>query len=100
MRIETQEIERFPRAGDETTERAERFRKSAIDNAHSFFDAEMFDCAATVRSTGQHRMRFIDEDAGFVRIGHVDQFLQITKVAIHRIDAFDDNELTFSFLAG
>ena len=59
----------------------------------------MFRRAATMFATGQNGMRFVDENARAVRFGDVNQFLKFTKIAVHRIDAFDDNKLTLSLLA-
>src|SRR2546430_5666075 len=44
-------------------------------------------------SASQHRMRFVHENAGTVRFRDLNQFLQIAEVAVHRVNAFHDNEL-------
>src|SRR2546430_16327433 len=43
-------------------------------------------------------MCFIDENARVMRVRHIEHLLKISKIAIHRIDAFDYHELAPALL--
>ena len=44
-------------------------------------------------SASQHRVRFVYENAGAVRFRDLNQFLQVAKVAVHRVNAFHNHKL-------
>ena len=48
-----------------------------------FLDSEMFGRAAAMISTTKHRMRFINKHFCIVFLADLNQFFQITEVAIH-----------------
>ena len=43
-------------------------------------------------------MRFVDEDARAVRLGHIEELVEIPEIAIHRVNALDDHELALALL--
>src|ERR1700730_14400536 len=74
----------------ETAKRSEGLGKCAVNKGDLVFHFKLLSRTATVLTTAQHRMRFIDENAGVMSLGHRNQFLEIAEVAIHRINPFDD----------
>src|SRR5947209_6159687 len=58
----------------------------------------MLDSASTVLAARQHGVRFVDEYARLMRISHVHERVELTEVTIHRINAFDDDELALPLL--
>src|SRR5262249_23715643 len=61
--------------------------------------SKFFGRAASSFPTAQNRMGFIDKNACPLGISRGNEFFQISKVAVHRIDTLDDDKLTFSALA-
>ena len=100
MRIETQILQRLPGAGDKSAERAEGFRESSVSQADAILDSKLFRRAATVLAAGEDGMRFIDEDARPVRLRDRDQVLEMAEIAVHRINALDDDELAPAHVSG
>ena len=72
VRIEAQVIHRLLRAGDETTERAERFRKRPVNQRDPMLRVEMLGRAASIRAARQHGVSFVDHDRGIVFFRHRD----------------------------
>src|SRR6266700_6272214 len=98
MRIETQILQRLFRTSDKSSQRSESLRERPVDERNSVFYAEFLSRAATMFATGQRGVSFVNKNAGAVRFRHVNQFLQIAEVAVHRINAFHYDELTPAFL--
>src|SRR5262249_33466621 len=99
MRVEAQVLQRLARAGNESTQRAESLRKGAVGKRDTAFAAESFRRAASVFTTRQNGMGFIDENARAVRLGNRDQLGQISEIAVHRVNAFEHDELPFTFVS-
>ena len=95
MRVEAQILQRLARAGDETAERAEGFREGAVGEGNAILDAELLRRAAPVFAAGENGMRLVDEDTRAVCFGDIDQCLQVSEVAVHRINALDHDQLAF-----
>ena len=52
----------------------------------------MFRRTAAVLATPQDRMCLVDEDLRTVRGGNVNQRLEVSEIAVHRINALDHDE--------
>src|SRR6516162_904473 len=99
MRIKAEILQRLLRTGDKPAQRAERFGKCSVDERRAIFDTKFFGRAATVFATAKNGVRFIDEDACAVRLSHIRQLNQFSKIAVHRINSFDDDELAAAAFA-
>src|SRR5438105_13521490 len=99
MRIKAQILQRFLRTRDESSQRAEGLGECAVNKRNAVFHAKFLSRAATMFAACQHRVGFINKNAGAVRLCDVNQLPQITEIAVHGINAFHDNELPPAFLA-
>ena len=68
MRIETQILQRFLRTGDEASERSESFGERAIDEWNAIFHTKLLSRAATMFTTSQHGVGFVNEDTRAVTL--------------------------------
>src|SRR5882724_4665124 len=100
MRIEAQILQRLLRTRDKSSECAEGLGECAINKRNAVFDAKFLSRAATMFTTRQHRVGFINKNAGAMRLCDVNQLPQITEIAVHRINALHNNQLASAFLAG
>ena len=83
VRIVAQIIERLLRTGDEPAKRGECFREGPVDERDPMFDTKLFRGAAPILATREHRVRFINENAGGMRFGHVEQGAKLSEIAVH-----------------
>ena len=66
MRVETQILQRLFGTGNKTSERTERLRKRPVNERDALFHAELLSRSTAMLTARQHRVRFINENAGIV----------------------------------
>src|SRR5215831_554808 len=98
MRVETQILQCLLRARDKAAQRAERFGERSVDKRDTIFHAEVLGCSSTIFAAAQYGVRFVNENAGVMRLRDSNQFRQISEVAVHGVNTLDNHELAPRFL--
>ena len=62
-------------------------------------DAALLGDAASGRAEHAERVRFVDHQPGVVAIPQLDQTREVRDVAVHAVQAFNDDEAVFVFVA-
>ena len=92
-RIGAHGIDHRAGAGDVAAERAERLGQRAFDDVDAVGQPFAFGDAAAARSVHADGMDLVDIGHGVVALGEVDDLPDRRDVAIHRIDALEDDQL-------
>ncbi len=99
MRVEAQVLQRLARARDEAAERAEGFREGPVSQPDAIFDPEFFRRPTAMLTAGEGGMRLVDEDARAVFFRDFDQPDEVSEIAIHRVNAFDHDQLAAALVS-
>ena len=83
MRVKSQVIDCFDRAGNESTQRTKRFGERSVNEANPILHLKMLGRTASVRAAGENGMSFVDEDTGVVRLRNIQQASERGEVAVH-----------------